>query len=107
MMFTITDNAAQLYIDEIQLKKGDSLRLYVRVGGVGSGGFSVGVMKEEPNERSYCIEKQGVIFSISEDNFWYFDGMTIDYNEDTGYLIIENPTFENIEHPEFKTTKVK
>lgn len=45
MKVTLTDSAASLYINEIPLSKGDTLRLYVRIGGIGSGGFSVGVMK--------------------------------------------------------------
>lgn len=96
---TITDSAAALYIEEIPLSKGDSLRLYVRVGGIGSGGFSVGVIKDEPTTSSYKIEKNGVTFFITEDDFWYMDGMTIDYKEDLGYLDFSNPMFEQLDHP--------
>ncbi len=99
MKLTITNSAAALYINDIPLSKGDMLRLYVRVGGIGSGGFSVGVMKEQPSPTSFQIEKKGVVFFVNEDDFWYLDGMTIDYNEDLGYLDFSNPLFDQLDHP--------
>ncbi|MCM3713469.1 iron-sulfur cluster biosynthesis family protein [Halalkalibacter oceani] len=100
MKLTITDSAAALYIREIPLHPGDTLRLYVRVGGVGSGGFSVGVMKERPQPTSYLVEKEDVTFFVNEDDFWYLDGMVIDYEEDSGYLDFSHPTYKEIHHPE-------
>jgi uncharacterized protein YneR len=99
MNVTITNSAVALYKKEMNLTEGDSLRLYVRVGGVGSGGFSVGLMQDEPSSTSYKIKLQGVTFFVNEDDFWYFDGMTIDYNKDLGYLHFSNPTFDQIDHP--------
>ncbi|WP_332693051.1 iron-sulfur cluster biosynthesis family protein [Halalkalibacter lacteus] len=99
MNVIITDSAIALYKKEMPLTEGDSLRLFVRVGGVGSGGFSVGLMQDEPTSTSYKINKQGVTFFVNEDDFWYLDGMTIDYNEDLGYLDFSNPTFDQIDHP--------
>ncbi|WP_100372806.1 iron-sulfur cluster biosynthesis family protein [Bacillus sp. FJAT-45037] len=101
MEFNITDAASTFYINELPLKTGDTLRLFVRVGGVGSGGFSVGVMKEDPQVTSYTVEKKGVIFFVNEDDFWYLDGMTIDYSEDFGYLDFHSPKFEQTDHPDF------
>ncbi|KGA96662.1 hypothetical protein AJ85_07735 [Alkalihalobacillus alcalophilus ATCC 27647 = CGMCC 1.3604] len=102
MNITLTESAARLYIKEMELKKGDNLRLFVRIGGVGSGGFSVGVMRDTPSERAYVIKIDQVTFFVEEDDFWYLNGMSIDYNEDLGYLQIEHPTFDNIDHPEDK-----
>lgn len=99
MELTITDEAANLYINEIPLQQGDTLRLFVRVGGVGSGGFSVGVIKEAPLSKAFQIKKQGVTFFVNEDDFWYFDGMTIDYDEDLSYLQFTNPNFDEMDHP--------
>ncbi|NEU31294.1 hypothetical protein GN156_10950 [bacterium LRH843] len=99
MKLVLTDSAINLYLKEIPLQAGDKLRLYVRVGGIGSGGFSVGVMKDEPLSTSFKIEKRGIIFFVNEDDFWYLDGMTIDYNEDFGYLNFLNPAFEELHHP--------
>ncbi|WP_227936296.1 iron-sulfur cluster biosynthesis family protein [Alkalihalobacillus deserti] len=101
MKLTITDSAALLYKEEIPLQDGDTIRLYVRVGGVGSGGFSVGIMKEDsPTDTSFTIIKQGITFFVTEDDFWYLDGMKIQYNEDTGFLDFQNPQFTQLDHPE-------
>ncbi len=102
MKLTLTDSAIDLYKEEIPLVKGDYVRFFVRVGGVGSGGFSVGVMKDEPLSTSYQIEKEGITFFVNEDDFWFLDGMTIDYNEDFGYLDFSNPTFDQLDHPDLK-----
>ncbi|MGO4886444.1 HesB/YadR/YfhF family protein [Anaerobacillus sp. MEB173] len=99
MEMTITDAAAQLYIEEMDLQKNDSLRLFVRVGGCGSGGFSVGVTKETPQSSSYLLEKKGVNFFVNEEDFWYMDGMTIDYNNDLSYLTFDNPKIEDVVNP--------
>ncbi|MBU8906070.1 iron-sulfur cluster biosynthesis family protein [Desertibacillus haloalkaliphilus] len=99
MKFTITDEAARFYKEEIPLQPGESLRFYVRVGGVGSGGFSVGVMKEQPSESSYIIEKQDAKFFVTEDDFWYLDGMTIDYNDDMDFVSFENSAIDDLNHP--------
>lgn len=102
MHVTISKEAAILYKKEMALQDGDSLRLYVRIGGVGSGGFSVGVMKDKPNQSSYIVEQEGIIFFIEEDDFWYFNGMAIDYNEDLDYIQFEHATLKQLEHPEHR-----
>ncbi|KMK76344.1 HesB/YadR/YfhF family protein [Alkalihalobacillus pseudalcaliphilus] len=103
MKLTITEAAARLYIKEMDLQKGDCLRFFVRIGGVGSGGFSIGVMFDSPTERAYIIKQDGVIFFVEEDDFWYLNGMEIHYDEDLGFLQIQSPSFENIDHPEEKS----
>ncbi|OLO27291.1 hypothetical protein BTR23_20405 [Alkalihalophilus pseudofirmus] len=100
MNVTITPKAARFYKHEVLTEKHQSLRLFVRVGGVGSGGFSVGVIIEEPDHNSFQIEIEGVTFFINGDDTWYFNGMTIDYNEDLNMMIFNNPQFEDIYHPE-------
>ncbi|GAE36920.1 HesB/YadR/YfhF family protein [Halalkalibacter akibai] len=100
MNFIISDEAVALYKKEIPLIKGDSVRLYVRVGGIGSGGFSVGIIKDQPPEHAFILEKQGITFFVTEDDFWYLDGMSITYDEDSGYLDFANPKFSQLDHPE-------
>ncbi|GAF66629.1 hypothetical protein BTS2_3531 [Bacillus sp. TS-2] len=100
MTFILSNSAANLYIKEMTLNKGESLRFFVRIGGVGSGGFSVGVMKEEPSDGALKIEHDKRIFFVEEDDFWYFNEMSIDYDEDLGFLKMEHLKFENIEHPD-------
>ncbi|OLS38054.1 hypothetical protein BTR22_06000 [Alkalihalophilus pseudofirmus] len=107
MDLKLTDSACTFYINEIPLQKGDTLRLFVRVGGVGSGGFSVGVIKDSPQKTSYTLNKNGVTFFVNEDDFWYLDGMTIDYNEDFGYLDFYSPKFEQTDHPDLEDEQIK
>ncbi|RNA69399.1 HesB/YadR/YfhF family protein [Alteribacter keqinensis] len=99
MDLTITDNAAGLYKKEMNLADGDALRLYVRVGGIGSGGFSAGVTKELPEGTYMTKESGGITFCISEDDEWYFDGMTIDFNQDLGEVQFTNPKIEDVTNP--------
>lgn len=99
MNVTITPEAARFYNHEVLLGKDQPLRLFVRVGGVGSGGFSVGVSKESPTSNCYQTTVEGITFFITEDDAWYFEGMTIDYNEDLNMMIFTNPQFEDIYHP--------
>ncbi|WP_216829577.1 iron-sulfur cluster biosynthesis family protein [Alkalihalobacterium elongatum] len=100
MNISITSAAARFYKQEVLLGEDQPLRLFVRVGGVGSGGFSVGISKEKPTHNSYHTTVEGITFFITEDDAWYFEGMTIDYNEDLNMMIFSNPQFEDIYHPE-------
>ncbi|MCM2674438.1 iron-sulfur cluster biosynthesis family protein [Alkalicoccobacillus plakortidis] len=100
MQLLLSDSVVTLYKEEMELKNGESVRLFVRVGGVGSGGFSVGVMRDEPSPNSYILEKQGIAFFVTEDDFWYVDGMTIDYNSDLDRVEFNQPRFLDAAHPE-------
>ncbi|MCK0473948.1 iron-sulfur cluster biosynthesis family protein [Halalkalibacter sp. APA_J-10(15)] len=106
MHLKISKEAAYLYKKEIPLQAGDSLRLFVRVGGVGSGGFSVGVTKEEPPSKCFKVIKENIIFFVTEDDYWYFDGMEINYHEDLDYVQFKHSSFDHLDHPEqVKMTK--
>ncbi|MCE7792341.1 hypothetical protein K8O68_07900 [Salipaludibacillus sp. CUR1] len=99
MNFTITDEALDFYKKEMELKKGDSLTLYVRVGGVGSGGFSAGINRGIPEKAYVTLEKGGLLFCITEDDQWYFDGMTIDYHHDFGEVTFMNERIDDVINP--------
>ncbi|WP_035186308.1 HesB/YadR/YfhF family protein [Alteribacter aurantiacus] len=99
MDMTISPRAALLYKQEMNLEDSDALRLYVRVGGIGSGGFSVGVTKELPESQEYSLEVEGITFYVSQDDEWYFDGMEIDFNEDRGEVQFSNPNIEDVTNP--------
>lgn len=100
MHVTISDAVVELYKREMELTSGETVRLYVRVGGVGSGGFSVGIMKDTPTNKVYQITKQGIGFFVTEDDFWYVDGMTIDYNVDLDRVEFHQPRFNDAFYPE-------
>lgn len=99
MNVTITEKAVQLYKKEMELNDGDILRLYVRVGGVGSGGFSVGVTKDAPTENAYVTNVGGIGFFVEEEDFWYLDGMTIDYDDDLNYVTFQNANIKDLDNP--------
>ncbi|MCD8500581.1 MAG: HesB/YadR/YfhF family protein [Bacillaceae bacterium] len=90
MQLSISKGAANFYKKQMELSEGDSLRLYVRVGGCGSGGFSVGVTIDTPSSRAYVSAVNGIQFFVEEDDFWYLDGITIDYNADLDQLSFEH-----------------
>ncbi|PYZ98191.1 hypothetical protein CR205_06245 [Alteribacter lacisalsi] len=102
MNLTITREAADLYKREMNLKEGDSLRLYVRVGGVGSGGFSAGVTKEIPASHCHTAEASGITFHVTEDDVWYFNGMTVKYDPDMDEVSFSNPDIGDVINPEGK-----
>ncbi|QOY34879.1 HesB/YadR/YfhF family protein [Anaerobacillus isosaccharinicus] len=99
MQFTISEKAVELYKQEMDLKKGDSLRLYVRVGGCGSGGFSVGITKDQPSPTSFITEVNDIQLFVNEEDFWYLNGMTIDFDPDLNYVTFENPTITDLDNP--------
>lgn len=105
MQLTLSDSVVSLYKKEMELRDGESVRLYVRVGGIGSGGFSVGVMRDLPTPQSFIIEKQGISFFVTPDDFWYVDGMTIDFQTDLDRVEFIQPRFTDAAHPEEHSKK--
>lgn len=99
MNVTITEDAASLYINEMNLSKGDHISLFVRVGGVGSGGFSVGVYQGKPEKQFYTLEVASINFCITEDDIWYFDGLTVDFDHDIGDITFSNKNFHDLSNP--------
>lgn len=99
MDVTIKNEAVQLYKKEMGLKEGDALRLYVRVGGCGSGGFSVGVTKDQPSPTSYIQTIEGISFFVEEEDFWYLNGMTIGFDPDLQFVTFENPAIKDVDNP--------
>jgi len=59
---------------------GDTLRLYARTGGPGTGGLFFAIEKDEEAEGDAVFEVEGMRFIIRPGDFWYFDGATLDHN---------------------------
>ncbi|RSL31607.1 hypothetical protein D7Z54_20275 [Salibacterium salarium] len=76
MKMTLTQPAVKWFEDEMDAKKGDSIRFYARYGGFSPihPGFSVGVTKSEPYEAALQTEENGLHFFIEETDKWYFEG---------------------------------
>lgn len=75
MEIKITDDATDWYERELEVKAGDSIRFFVRYGGVGGRipGFSLGINLEQPNTVHASISINGITYYIEEADAWYFD----------------------------------
>lgn len=59
---------------------GDTLRLYVRTSGPGTGGLFYAIEKDEYMAEDAIFEVEGLRFVIRPSDFWYFDGGELHYN---------------------------
>ncbi|APH05098.1 HesB/YadR/YfhF family protein [Bacillus weihaiensis] len=76
MNLMINEHAAKWYIDELMLEKGDNVQFFVRYGGCSNvqKGFSLGVVKQNPEEVGSSVEANGITFFVEKRDLWYFDG---------------------------------
>ncbi|PTL39515.1 HesB/YadR/YfhF family protein [Alkalicoccus saliphilus] len=100
MDLTVTTRAADFYKNEMELTTGSSLSLFVRVGGIGSGGFSAGVFKGSPDMPYRSTETSGITFCVTEADSWYFDGMTVDYDDDIDDIVFSHSRHSDLFNPE-------
>jgi uncharacterized protein YneR len=80
-LFTITERAAHFYKKEMELNSGDALRLYVRYGGYGKDGFSIGIEKSDVKYAIDGQEIEGITFFAHPDDRWFVDLVTMDADE--------------------------
>ncbi|CAM5796405.1 MULTISPECIES: iron-sulfur cluster biosynthesis family protein [Brevibacillus] len=73
--------AYQQYAD---FRPGDTLRLYVRTGGPGTGGLFFAIEKDEVEPGDAVFEVEGMRFVIRPNDFWYFDGGELRYDRRYG-----------------------
>lgn len=73
--------AYQRYAD---FRPGDTLRLYVRTGGPGTGGLFYAIEKDEQFADDAVFEVEGMIFVIRPQDFWYFHGGKLTYDKRYG-----------------------
>jgi len=69
--------AYQRYAD---FRPGDTLRLYVRTGGPGTGGLFYAIEKDEATADDAVFEVEGLRFVVRPADFWYFDGAELRYD---------------------------
>ncbi|MBU7592323.1 HesB/YadR/YfhF family protein [Metabacillus halosaccharovorans] len=93
MKITIDNKAADWYINELQLEEGDTVQFFVRYGGCSNvqKGFSLGVVKQNPEEIGTSVESKGITFFVENRDLWYFDqhDLHVDLDEDA-----EEPVFQ-------------
>ncbi|MFY0543840.1 iron-sulfur cluster biosynthesis family protein [Brevibacillus sp. H7] len=69
--------AYQRYAD---FRPGDTLRLYARTGGPGTGGLFYAIEKDEVLPGDAVFEVEGLRFVVRPGDFWYFDGAELNYD---------------------------
>lgn len=76
MEIKVTSEATKWYEQELDVSEGDSIRFFVRYGGVGGRipGFSLGINLEEPTSVHTSTSINGITYFIEEMDAWYFDG---------------------------------
>lgn len=99
MKLKMTEEAVKFYQQEMQLADNDYLWLFVRIGGVGSGGFSAGVAHEKPDTAAVTQESHGLTLFITEADTWYFEGISIDYDKDIGDITFTHEDGEDLSFP--------
>ncbi|WP_299090706.1 HesB/YadR/YfhF family protein [uncultured Metabacillus sp.] len=96
MEMIIDDKAANWYIEELQLQKGDMVQFFVRYGGCSNvqKGFSLGVAKQQPEEIGASVELNGITFFVENRDLWYFDNhnLRVELDEE-----VNEPFFTYIE----------
>ncbi|MGG1662425.1 iron-sulfur cluster biosynthesis family protein [Brevibacillus sp. NRS-1366] len=76
---------------------GETLRLYVRTSGPGTGGLFYAIEKDEVMTDDAIFEVEGLTFVIRPSDFWYFDGGQLLYNPTYGEygFTFTNPRLED------------
>ncbi len=82
MDMTISPEAAAWFKKELNLKNGDSIRLFPRYssGGGLHPGFSLGIATEPPARPAAEAEQGGLIFYMEEQDLWYMEGYSLSVN---------------------------
>ncbi|WP_168119836.1 HesB/YadR/YfhF family protein [Paenibacillus sp. HB172176] len=75
MRIEVEEAAARWYKEEMGLTGGESLRVFVRLGGCGSvhSGLSLGITQDIPRKPAISQRCEGILFFMEEDNVWYLD----------------------------------
>ncbi|RCX17084.1 HesB/YadR/YfhF family protein [Fontibacillus phaseoli] len=91
-MIEISKEAAQWFKKELDLKQGQSVRLFARysAGGHIHPGFSLGIQSDHPVSPGISSEAEGITFFMEDQDKWYLDG----YNLKVAY----NSTEDDIEY---------
>ena len=84
MKMHVSNDAAQWYQQEMNLKNGDYIRFFARYGGHSTiqQGYSLGLSNENPQTIGVKEEKSGITYYVEEKDLWYFDDQDfyVDYN---------------------------
>lgn len=91
MELKVTTKAFEWFEKELNLKKKDYVRFYVRYGGPETDlpGFSLGISKDTPSCLGISFEKNEVTFFFEEEETWYLENknLTVDFNNEKKEII--------------------
>lgn len=91
MKIVLSDDALQWFRDEMEAEAGDYIKFFARYGGSSPlhDGFSLGIMKESPDEATVETEISGVHFYIEDRDYWFFDehDLHVDINQKLNELV--------------------
>lgn len=87
MNMTVTSAAITWFRQEWGCQVGDTIRFFVRYGGVSTiqDSFSMGISKEQPNEAGMSTVVDGITFYMEQGELWYMNGrdLIVDYLPET------------------------
>jgi iron-sulfur cluster insertion protein len=92
LTFLVSERAVNLYKEEMGLQNGDALRLFVRFLGSSASGFTLGVVKDVPNEEDIVKTYGGILFVVRPDDHWFVKDMSLDYDPVKDKIIAEFPS---------------
>lgn len=75
MKIVLSDDARRWFDEEMEAQSGDYIKFFARYGGSSPlhDGFSLGIMKEPPDELAVETKVAGVHFYIEDRDYWFFD----------------------------------
>ncbi|MCT4783079.1 MULTISPECIES: HesB/YadR/YfhF family protein [Exiguobacterium] len=79
MKINVTEEALQFFKDEMEVKSGETVRLFAKYGGSTdlTHGFSVGVITEDIDNAAVETEADGIRFVVAEQDEWLFQGQDV------------------------------
>ncbi len=70
----LSEDAQSWFDQEMEVAAGESVRFFVRYGGLGlQPGFSLGVTKDSPEEPAARLTHRDVLYFVEDADAWYFD----------------------------------
>ncbi|MBS5909924.1 hypothetical protein P4H94_29500 [Paenibacillus macerans] len=91
MMIHVTQEAAEWFKRELDLKNGQAVRFFARYssGGKLYPGFSLGIGVDRPVSPALTSEVEGITFYMEDQDKWYLDGYHLNVTYDEGLGDIE------------------
>lgn len=82
MKIVLSDAALNWFKEEMEVVPGDAIRFFARYGGASPlhEGFSLGVMKEQPDEIAVETTHEDTLYYVESRDEWYFDGHDLHVN---------------------------